>query len=229
MRRFLALCLVLVAVVAVSCSTGGTYSKTEVSTFEERVSYSMGQDVAQSLSRLDIELDRAALVQGLIDGLDGNEGLMTPEEQMDTKTEFSQRMMEATKGRAEENKSAGEAFLAENTGREGVSVTASGLQYEVITEGSGSKPRSDEYVTVHYMGTLIDGTEFDSSLGGEPAQFRLDQVIPGWTEGLQLMTPGSKYKFFVPSALAYGERGAGGAIGPNETLIFEVELIAVGD
>lgn len=229
MRRILALCLAVVAMAAVSCSSDGGYTKTAVTTFEERVSYSMGQDVAASLGQLDVELDRAALVQGLMDGLDGVEGLMTPEEQMETKSEFSQRMMEANVSRAADNKAAGEAFLAENAGREGVQVTDSGLQYEVLTEGSGPRPRSDDYVTVHYRGTLLDGTEFDSSYGGEPAQFRLDQVIPGWTEGLQLMSQGSKYKLFIPSDLAYGPRGAGGTIGPNETLVFEVELIAIGD
>lgn len=125
-------------------------------------------------------------------------------------------------------KEKGEAFLQENAKKEGVKTTASGLQYEVLTEGTGKKPGPTDTVRVHYRGTLLDGTEFDSSYKrGEPISFRLNQVIPGWTEGLQLMSEGSTYRLFIPSNLAYGPRGAGGVIGPDETLIFEVELLAV--
>jgi FKBP-type peptidyl-prolyl cis-trans isomerase len=125
-------------------------------------------------------------------------------------------------------KEKGEAFLQENAKKEGVKTTASGLQYEVLTEGTGKKPGPTDTVRVHYRGTLLDGTEFDSSYKrGEPISFRLNQVIPGWTEGLQLMSEGSTYRLFIPSNLAYGSRGAGGVIGPDETLIFEVELLAV--
>jgi FKBP-type peptidyl-prolyl cis-trans isomerase len=128
----------------------------------------------------------------------------------------------------EANKMKGADYLAENAKKEGVSVTESGLQYSVITQGDGAKPGATDQVTVHYRGTLIDGTEFDSSYSrGEPATFGLNQVIPGWTEGVQLMNVGSKYLFVVPYQLGYGERGAGGAIGPFETLIFEVELIEI--
>ena len=123
---------------------------------------------------------------------------------------------------------AGQAFLAENEAREEVSVTDSGLQYEVLEEGDGPKPSLEDTVSVHYVGTLIDGTEFDSSVArGEPASFPLKGVIPGWTEGLQLMDVGSKYRFVIPSELAYGDRGAGEAIGPGETLVFEVELLEI--
>jgi FKBP-type peptidyl-prolyl cis-trans isomerase len=122
----------------------------------------------------------------------------------------------------------GASYLAENARKEGVMVTDSGLQYSVMTQGDGAKPLATDQVTVHYRGTLIDGTEFDSSYSrGEPASFGLNQVIPGWTEGVQLMNVGSKYLFVIPSELGYGERGAGGAIGPHETLIFEVELIEI--
>ena len=129
---------------------------------------------------------------------------------------------------AESNKKAGAEFLAENAKKEGVKVTASGLQYRVITEGSGNKPVASSKVKVHYTGKLLDGTVFDSSVQrGEPIDFALNQVIPGWTEGVQLMTPGSKYEFYIPSDLAYGDRGAGNAIPPGAALIFEVELLAV--
>jgi len=127
-----------------------------------------------------------------------------------------------------ENKAAGEKFLAENAQHAGITTTASGLQYMVFEEGTGASPKATDNVTVHYKGTTIDGKEFDSSYSrGEPATFPLNRVIAGWTEGLQLMKEGAKYRFFIPSNLAYGERGAGRAIGPNATLIFDVELIKV--
>lgn len=127
-----------------------------------------------------------------------------------------------------ENKAAGEKFLTENGQKAGIVTTASGLQYFVFNEGNGVKPKATDNVTVHYKGTTIDGKEFDSSYSrGEPATFPLNGVIPGWTEGVQLMKEGAKYRFFIPSNLAYGERGAGRDIGPNSTLIFDVELIKV--
>ncbi|MGR9114631.1 MAG: FKBP-type peptidyl-prolyl cis-trans isomerase [Gammaproteobacteria bacterium] len=128
----------------------------------------------------------------------------------------------------EENKAAGSAFLAENARKPNIVTTASGLQYEVLTEGTGASPSASDSVTVHYRGTTIDGTEFDSSYSrGAPATFPLNRVITGWTEGVQLMKEGAKYRFFIPSDLAYGPRGAGQAIGPNSTLIFDIELIKV--
>ena len=128
---------------------------------------------------------------------------------------------------AEENKAAGEAFLAENTTKENIVTTASGLQYEILAEGEGASPTASTNVTVHYKGTTLDGKEFDSSYSrNAPATFPLNRVIAGWTEGLQLMNAGAKYRFFIPSELAYGQRGAGGDIGPNATLIFEVELLS---
>lgn len=128
----------------------------------------------------------------------------------------------------EENKAAGEKFLADNAKNAGVIATASGLQYLVFNEGTGASPKATDNVTVHYKGTTIDGKEFDSSYSrGEPATFPLNRVIAGWTEGLQLMKEGAKYRFFIPSNLAYGERGAGRDIGPNSTLIFDVELLKV--
>ena len=135
---------------------------------------------------------------------------------------------EKNKETAEKNKIEGDAFLAENKNKEGVKTTESGLQYEVITAGEGSKPKATDQVSVHYVGTLIDGTEFDSShKRGQPATFFLNRVVKGWTEGLQLMPVGSKYRFYIPSELGYGERGAGPKIGPNATLTFEVELLEI--
>lgn len=129
---------------------------------------------------------------------------------------------------AEENKTEGAAFLAENSKKEGVVTTASGLQYQVLTQGDGSKPAATDNVSVHYKGTTLDGKEFDSSYSrGAPATFPLNRVIPGWTEGVQLMPEGSKYRFYIPSDLAYGTRGAGRDIGPNATLIFDVELVKI--
>jgi FKBP-type peptidyl-prolyl cis-trans isomerase len=135
----------------------------------------------------------------------------------------------ANAGSPEENKAAGAAYLATNAKKAGIVTTASGLQYEVLTKGTGTKhTAATNNVTVHYKGTTIDGKEFDSSYGrGEPTSFGLNQVIPGWTEGVQLMTEGAKYRFYIPSELAYGANGAGGAIGPNEALIFDVELIKI--
>jgi FKBP-type peptidyl-prolyl cis-trans isomerase len=135
----------------------------------------------------------------------------------------------ANAGSPEENKAAGAAYLATNAKKAGIVTTASGLQYEVLTKGTGTKnPAATDNVTVHYKGTTIDGKEFDSSYSrGEPTSFGLNQVIPGWTEGVQLMTEGAKYRFYIPSELAYGANGAGGAIGPNEALVFDVELIKI--
>jgi len=137
-------------------------------------------------------------------------------------------LMARAESPAEKNMKQGTAFLAANAKKPGVKTTPSGLQYLVLKQGTGNKPAATDEVTVHYLGTLIDGTEFDSSYKrGEPARFPLNRVIPGWTEGVQLMKEGAKYKFFIPSGLAYGPRGAGGIISPNATLIFEVELLSV--
>ena len=142
-------------------------------------------------------------------------------------TEMITKMMEERTKKAAENKEAGDKFLAENKTKEGVKTTESGLQYIVEKEGEGDSPAAEDTVEVHYRGTLLDGTEFDSSYKrNEPAKFPLNRVIKGWTEGVQLMKKGAKYKFFIPSELAYGEGGAGEQIGPNSTLIFEVELIS---
>jgi FKBP-type peptidyl-prolyl cis-trans isomerase FklB len=166
------------------------------------------------------------------DGFSGGKPLLTEQEVQETVATFQKEMMakqeELAKKLGEKNKEEGEAFLAENKKKEGVKVLPSGLQYKVVKAGTGGKPKLTDTVTTHYRGTLIDGTEFDSSYRrGQPVSFPVAGVIPGWTEALQLMEEGSKWQLFIPPNLAYGERGAGRDIGPNATLIFEIELISI--
>lgn len=196
----------------------------------ERVSYSVGLNMGQNLERDGIEVDLDYLIQGLRDALEGNPPLLSEQEMQAAGQQIQQQMAERRQAAGAENRAKGESFLAENAKRPEVKTTSSGLQYEVLRAGEGPSPEQGETVTVHYRGTLIDGTEFDSSYArGEPATFPLDRVIAGWTEGLQLMKQGAKYKFYIPSDLAYGEQGTpGGPIPPSSTLIFEVELIKVG-
>lgn len=221
------------SVLAASVSTVAL-AQEELETPEERLSYTIGMDIGGSLAEQDIDLDMDLLVEALRASYNGEETRLTEEEALAERDAFMQRRQQQMEvERAQEasvNLEEGEAFLAENAERDGVSVTDSGLQYRVIEEGEGASPTAEDRVTVHYKGTLIDGTVFDSSYDrGEPATFALNQVIPGWTEGVQLMKEGAKYEFFVPSELAYGEQGRPGPIGPNSTLIFEVELLEVGD
>jgi FKBP-type peptidyl-prolyl cis-trans isomerase FklB len=209
-----------------------TLSAQELQTETERYSYILGLDVGESLKNLDTELDLDVLKQGIQHVLEDQERAMSAEEIQATRDELLQQVRAQAQSRAqaqaEVNRQAGADFLAENAQRESVEVTDSGLQYEVIEAGDGERPSAEDTVTVHYRGTLIDGTEFDSSYSrGEPATFPLNGVIAGWTEGLQLMPVGSTYKFFIPSELAYGERGAGQVIGPNSTLVFDVELLEI--
>jgi FKBP-type peptidyl-prolyl cis-trans isomerase len=201
-------------------------------TEKEKVSYMVGMDVGGSLYQIKDEIDVDTLARAIADILGDREPAMTQEQAMEVRQAFMQRLQaEHASKQAEEasrNKAAGEAFLAENRTKPGVQTTASGLQYKVITEGKGRKPTESDQVKVHYTGTLIDGTKFDSSHDrGQPATFPLNGVIPGWTEGLQLMNVGSKYMLYIPSELAYGERGTPGPIGPNATLVFEVELLEI--
>jgi len=204
----------------------------ELETPEERLSYTVGMDIGQSLAEQDLELDVDLLVEALRASYAGEETLLTREEALAERDAFMERrqreMEEQRSMDAARNLEEGQAFLAQNRGEEGITETESGLQYRVIEEGEGASPVATDTVTVHYRGTLINGTEFDSSYArGEPATFALNQVIPGWTEGVQLMQEGAKYEFFIPSDLAYGEQGRPGPIGPNSTLVFEVELVEV--
>lgn len=170
------------------------------------------------------------ILAGLEDKLTGNEAAYTPEqigEAFQVFQQLQQQAQQSSGGNAAENLAAGQAFLAENAGKDEITTTDSGLQYEVIQEGEGSKPSATDTVTVHYTGRLLDGTVFDSSVQrGEPIEFPLNRVIPGWTEGVQLMSPGAKYRFWIPANLAYGEQGPA-SIGPNQVLDFDVELISI--
>ena len=204
----------------------------ELKTDKEKISYSIGMDIGGNLKRGSVEVDPDLLARGLKDSYGGGKTILTEDQARQALEEFQKALMakqaEAMKILSEKNRADGERFLAENAKKEGVKVLPSGLQYKEITPGTGKSPKTDDTVTTHYKGTLIDGTEFDSSYKrGQPATFPVSGVIPGWTEALQLMKEGAKWQLFVPSDLAYGERGAGQVIGPNATLIFEVELLAV--
>jgi FKBP-type peptidyl-prolyl cis-trans isomerase len=201
---------------------------------QDRASYVIGYNLGRTLKQNDVQANSDLIIKGLRDGLTGQNGVFTDAEMQTTMQEFQKQVMaqQETKQKAvgEKNKTEGEAFLAKNKARTGVKTTASGLQYEVEKEGTGPIPKPTDTVTVNYKGTLMDGSTFDSSYDrGQPATFVLNQVIPGWTEGVQLMKVGSKYKFYIPAALGYGDKGAGNAIGPNSPLIFEVELLSIGE
>ncbi|OIO68760.1 MAG: hypothetical protein COW19_05690 [Zetaproteobacteria bacterium CG12_big_fil_rev_8_21_14_0_65_55_1124] len=197
-----------------------------------KFSYAIGLDVGRSLSRIDEKLDMSAFNEGLMTSVDGKESKLTEQEIAEVKQAVFKRQQEAMIEKqnklAVENKATGGKFLQENASAEGVKSTESGLQYKVLTEGAGPKPTLDDTVKVNYEGKLLDDTVFDSSYKrGQPVTFPLGSVIEGWKEGLQLMPVGSKYRLFIPAALAYGERGAGNIIGPNAVLVFDVELLDI--
>jgi FKBP-type peptidyl-prolyl cis-trans isomerase FklB len=199
---------------------------------KEKLGYSIGMDIGATLKRQSVEVDVDALTKGLKDSYTGGKTLLSEDESRETIAAYQKQVMEkqaeAMKQLGERNKMEGEKFLSENGKKEGVKTLPSGLQYKVITPGTGKSPKLTDTVTTHYRGTLIDGKEFDSSYKrGEPATFPVSGVIAGWTEALQLMKEGAKWQLFLPPNLAYGERGAGRDIGPNATLVFEVELISV--
>ena len=199
---------------------------------EQRLSYGIGLSLGQRMAADAIPLDVTAFSLGLSDSLEGKEPRLSQETIAEEMQAFQEKMaaeQQATQAAlGEANLAASAAFLEANKAKEGVVVTEPGLQYEVLEAGEGAQPVAEDTVEVHYRGTLIDGTEFDSSYNrGETVKFGVGQVIPGWTEALQLMNVGSKYKLVIPSDLAYGAGGAGQVIGPNATLVFEVELISV--
>ncbi len=204
---------------------------------KEKISYIIGMDIGSNFKRQSIDIDPDILARGIKDALSGAKPQLSDQETQEVMTSFRKEMSakqeEFRKTVGEKNKKEGEQFLAQNKSKEGVQTLPSGLQYKVITPGKGKKPQLTDTVTAHYRGTLVDGTEFDSSYRrGQPANFPVSGVIRGWTEALQLMEEGAKWQLFIPANLAYGERGAGqpGAgqvIGPNAVLIFEVELISI--
>lgn len=209
-------------------------AESALTTSEQRLSYGIAYGLGQRMKADGVPLDAAAFGVGLADSLEGKEPRMTQEEiskEMQAYQEKAQaEHVAAQEALSKANTEAATAFLAANAAKAGVTTTASGLQYEVLTEGKGPKPTADDTVEVHYRGTLVDGTEFDSSYSrGETVTFGVGQVIPGWTEALQLMPVGSKWKLAIPADLAYGSGGAGQVIGPNAALVFEVELIGIQD
>ncbi len=223
----------IIVVLGITLAAGSCLAADPVSLQDkkDKVSYSIGYQVGGDFKKQEIGINPEILVQGIRDAMAGTEPQMTPEEMRSTLVELQKTMVEAQKKKmqeaADKNLAAGEEFLAANGQKEGVVVLPSGLQYEIIEPGSGPSPAATDFVEVNYRGTLIDGTQFDSSYDrGKPATFRVDGVIPGWTEALQLMHPGSKWRLFIPPDLAYGARQAG-PIPPNSALIFEVELLDI--
>jgi FKBP-type peptidyl-prolyl cis-trans isomerase FklB len=204
----------------------------ELKNENDKVNYSIGYQIGGDFQRQDVEIKPELIVKGIQDALSGTKPLLTSQEMRTALVDLKKRITAAQKEKnrqlADQNLAAGKAYLAENAKKEGVTTLPSGLQYKVIQEGSGATPKAGDTVTVHYRGSLIDGTEFDSSYKrGKPATFQADRVIAGWKEALQLMKPGAKWQLFIPGPLAYGERGAGTKIPPNSTLIFDVELISI--
>jgi len=225
----------LVIIMCMALAAGPVFAaeKVELKTQKDKVSYAIGMDVGNGLKKNEVDVDPDILARGVKDILAGNKPLMTEDEVKTAITglqkELQAKQQERAKVLGEKNKKEGEAFLAKNKTKEGVKTLPSGLQYKVITEGKGKSPKANDTVTVQYKGTLIDGTEFDSSFKrGQPATFTVSGVIKGWTEALQLMKEGSKWQLFVPADLAYGASGTpGGPIGPNAVLIFDVELVSI--
>jgi FKBP-type peptidyl-prolyl cis-trans isomerase FklB len=224
-------CVGLLCIALVACQ-GNSQEKPALKTQKDSVSYAIGLDIGQRLKQQLVDADADLIARGIKDVSTGGKPLLTEEQAQSVMGTFQQQLLakqdSVKKTVGEKNKIEGEAFLAENKKKEGVVTLPSGLQYKVLKTGTGKKPKAEQTVSVHYRGTLIDGTEFDSSYKrGEPATFQVNGVIKGWTEALQLMPPGSKWQLFIPSDLAYGERGAGQTIPPNSTLVFDVEILSI--
>ncbi|MBN2346466.1 MAG: FKBP-type peptidyl-prolyl cis-trans isomerase [Candidatus Aminicenantes bacterium] len=237
MKKTLVIALSFLLLGIASCQKAGVTAaaalkKEDLDSQKKKVSYAIGLDIGRNFKSRSMDIDLDVLFQGLKDAQKDDGTLLGPEEIQQVMTQFQQDMMKADQekrqARGLDNKTREDAFLRENAGKPGVKVTPSGLQYKVISEGTGPRPLESDTVKVHYRGTLLDGTEFDSSYKrNDPAVFPLKGVIKGWTEALQLMRTGSKYQIFLPSRLAYGESGAGEVIGPNATLVFEIELLGI--
>jgi FKBP-type peptidyl-prolyl cis-trans isomerase FklB len=217
-----------VAAVVLFAGMGQVQAVEGLDTDQKRLSYFLGLQVAQQIKGDGVALDEPAFLMGFRDMNSGRGSKLSQEEIQGTLTRMQQQRVEEAKKQAETNKSEGAKFLAANAKKTGVKQTASGLQYKVINAGKGKSPKATDTVEVHYRGTLIDGTEFDSSYKrGQPATFPVNGVIQGWQEVLPMMKEGAKWQIFVPSNLAYGERGAGAAIGPDSTLLFDIELLNI--
>ena len=228
----LAICLSAGPLMAQETQPPAAPQPSSLKTLKEKASYSIGLNIGNNFKQLGFDLDFNLLTRGIRDAMSGAKPLMGDEEIQETMTAFQQQATAQQAQRAKEasdkNKKEGEAFHAANKQKEGVVTLPSGLQYKVLKSGNGKSPKATDTVTTHYKGTLLDGKVFDSSYDrGEPTSFPVNQVIKGWTEALQLMKVGDKWQLFIPGELAYGERGAGGVIGPNATLVFEIELLGV--
>ena len=216
-----------------SASASAEVTKESLKTTDDKLNYSVGTEIGKNIKRNELNFQEAIFLKGLKDGMAETETpLLDEKEMMEVKREHAKARREAQQKEREaasaKNKEEGEKFLKENAAKEGVKTTESGLQYKVLTEGTGPKPTATDKVSVNYKGSLIDGTEFDSSYTrGKPAEFAVNRVVKGWTEALQLMSVGSKWEVYIPSDLGYGERGAGAKIGPNAVLIFEMELLDI--
>lgn len=221
---FLLAAVGLAVVFSASCTQKGKELKTD----KDKVSYAIGQDIGNTMKTREIDIDPEILGQSIQDVLSGKPSKLTPEEIQKTMQAFQQAQMDKQTQKFAKNKAEGTAFLEKNKAAEGVKVTASGLQYKVISEGKGESPKDDSTVKVHYAGRLIDGTEFDSSIKrGQPAEFPVGGVIRGWTEALKMMKVGDKWQITLPSDLAYGPQGQPPTIPPDSVLIFDVELLEV--
>lgn len=224
--KWIFLCCVLMGVTQARAEESA-----ELKTDKEKLSYSIGISIAKNFKREAVDIDVDVLVKGLKSALAGDKLLMQDKEWRKILNTYQAEMRQhavATKNKAlEDNKKKGEEFLASNKSKEGVVVLPSGVQYKIIKQGDGKKPLPSDMVQVNYRGTFIDGTEFDSTEPGHPANIKTSSVIPGWKEALGLMPVGSKWQIFIPSQLAYGERGIGSDIEPNTTLVFEVELLGI--
>ena len=200
----------------------------KLDTDKSKYSYTIGVQFAQQIKQQNIDLDIDATVQALKDILSGKDSKLSDEQMNAAMLSLQELQQKVTAAIAEKNKKEGEAFLAENKKKKGIKTLDNGIQYKIITAGKGKKPKATDTVVVHYRGTLIDGTEFDSSYSrGQPAEFPVNRVIKGWQEVLPLMPTGSKWTVFIPSDLAYGSRGTRGPIGPNATLVFDIELLEI--
>ncbi|MGA9565646.1 MAG: FKBP-type peptidyl-prolyl cis-trans isomerase [Candidatus Korobacteraceae bacterium] len=219
-------------------STSTTAAKTPapptLTTQKDKVSYAIGMNIGESMKKDSLDINADILARGMKDAMSGGKLLLTDEQvkqvMTELRTEVTQRKEAEAKKISDTNKQEGQQFLATNKSKPGVVALPSGLQYKIVKEGTGPKPAATDTVVCNYRGTLINGTEFDSSYkGGQPATFPVDKVIKGWTEALQLMPVGSKWEVYVPSDMAYGERSPGPEIGPNSTLIFEIDLLSIQD